>query len=111
LQFSGDEPERATLLRQYLPLDADRTYHLRWQIESRFIDIPSGMTWHLQPVETLAEPDLQSGDLAQSSPGEWQFRVPSGAGLYRLALEYARPLGHPRATGTVILKSVHADPE
>ncbi len=109
LQFSGDEPERAVLLQQYLPLDAGRTYDFRWQIEPRLTDIPSGLTWHLRPVENLAEPGLLSGDLAQSGSEGWQFRVP-GAGLYLLTLEYARPLGHPRARGTFILKSVYSNP-
>jgi hypothetical protein len=111
IQFSGDQPERGTLLWQYLPLDAGRTYDFRWKIESRLSDSPSGLTWHLQPVETSPVAELVSSDLAGLTPQAWQVRVPSGPGLYRLSLEYARPLGHSRARGTVVLKSVHSDPE
>ncbi len=111
IQFSGDEPENVTLLQQYLPLDPDRTYDFRWQVESRLADFPTGLTWHLQPAAPSGESDLVSGDLGQSSPQAWQFRVSSGTGLYRLSLVYARPLGHQRATGTVILKSVFCDSE
>ncbi len=111
IQFSGDQPERATLLEQYLPLNGDRTYQFRWNIESRLADSPSGLTWHLRPVESPAGFDLLSGDLTQPESEGWRFRVPSGAGIYRLSLEYARPLGHVRARGTVTLKSVYSDPE
>jgi hypothetical protein len=111
IQFSGDEPERATLLQQYVPLNSDRTYDFRWQMESQLTGFPSGLTWHLQPAGTSGGPDLQSGDFAQSGPQGWQFRAPSAAGLYRLSLEYARPFGQSRARGTVIMKSVYFNPE
>jgi tetratricopeptide (TPR) repeat protein len=111
IQFSGDEPQRAILLCQFVPLDANRTYDLRWRVESRLPDLPSGLTWHLQPVDGVGGPDLFSDDLVQTSQQGWQFRAPSGTELYRLSLEYARPLGHPRATGAVVIRGVSANLE
>jgi hypothetical protein len=111
IEFSGDEPERATLLQQYVPLDPDRTYDVRWQMESRLRDAPSGLRWRLQPVGVSAGSDLVSGDLAQSDLQGWQFRLSSGAGLYRLSLEYARPFGYARKTGTTILRAVYSGSE
>lgn len=111
IQFSGDEPEHAHVLQQAVPLDANRTYDFGWHVESRLTALPSGLTWHLQPVERVGGPDLFSGDLVQTSQQGWQLRVASGTGLYRLSLEYARPLGHPRATGIVLIKGVYASAE
>jgi hypothetical protein len=108
IQFSGDQAERATLLSQVVPLDANRAYDFRWHVESQLADLPSGLVWHLQSVDGAGSPGLLSGDLVQTSQQGWQFRAPFGTGLYRLGLEYARPLGHPRATGTIVIKDVHS---
>lgn len=111
IQFSGDEPERANVLQQVVPLDVNRTYNLRWDVESRLADLPSGLRWHLQSVEGVGGPDLLSGDVVQTKNQGWQFRLPSGTGLYRLSLDYARPLGHSRATGAIVIKGVYANTE
>jgi len=111
IQFSGDEPEHAQILQQSVPLDANRTYNLRWDVESKLPDLPSGLTWRLQSVGGMGGSDLLSGDLVQTNKQGWQFRVPSETGLYRLSLDYARPLGHSRATGTIVINGVYANPE
>jgi tetratricopeptide (TPR) repeat protein len=109
LQFSGEEPEHCTILRQFLPMEAGHSYTFRWQVESRLLDLPSGLTWHLVPVtKGAATFDLISGDLALSQSEGWRLRAPAGSQLYLLTLEYERPLGHLRAKGTVLLKSVDA---
>ncbi len=111
LTFSGNEPERCTVLRQYLPLQAGRNYLFEWQAESELLDTPSGLTWHIKPVASAEGSDLTSGDLAASQSHNWQLRSPLHAELDLLTLDYARPLGHLRAKGAVVLKSVSATAE
>jgi len=106
VQLSGDEPERCTLLQQYIPLQAGREYTLSWQAESRLIDMPSGLSWKLTPVAQREQASLSSGDLSAAERQDWRFRAPLHASLYLLSLEYGRPLGHLRARGTVTLRSV-----
>ncbi len=111
LQFSGDEPEQCSILEQYIPLEANRTYDLRWRVQAALAEEPSGLSWHLVPVKQGGTPEILSGDLGTTGSGEWRFRTPAAAGLSRLTLEYARPLGHVRTRGTVLLKSVSSNPE
>ncbi len=106
LQFSGNEPQHCLVLQQYLPMEAGRTYRLEWQANPIPGDALSGLTWHLRPVGDGAGPGLESSDLGLSPSGSWNVRARLGAELYRLTLEYARPLGQLRANGTFILKSV-----
>ncbi len=106
LQFSGDEPESCTLLQQYIPLEAGREYTFGWRVESRLIDMPSGLTWRLKPVPDGERAGFSSGDLSITQREGWRFRAPLQSNLYLLSLEYRRPLGHLRATGTVTLRSV-----
>ena len=106
MQLSGDEPERCTLLQQYIPMEAGREYTLAWQVESRLMDRPSGLIWRLTPVAQREQASLSSGDLSAAERQDWRFRAPLQANLYLLSLEYGRPLGHLRARGTVTLKSV-----
>jgi hypothetical protein len=111
LQFSGDEPEQFIVLQQYVPLEAGRTYTLKWRINSQLPDTLSGLTWHLRRVSPPPDPGQISGDLASASSSEWQFRGPLGGGLCRLMLEYSRPLGHLRAKGDLTLMDISARAE
>jgi hypothetical protein len=103
--FSGDEPDRVTLLRQFVVLEPRRTYRLDWQAEADGIPSPAGLHWHIYPVLPGWPQDLQSGDLLGSGP-HWEFRLGESAAASMLALEYARPLGTTHATGTVRLRTV-----
>lgn len=111
LQFSGNEPERCAVLQQYVPMEAGRTYSIGWQASSIPGDTLSGLRWHLRPVGKAPEFDLASSDLGLTQSGSWTVRAPQGSELYLLTLEHARPLGHLRAKGTFILKSVSASVE
>ena len=111
LQFSGDEPERCLLLQQYIPLEANRTYDLRWRLQTVLAEEPSGLRWHIRPVTLSPGDEILSGDLGAKGSSEWKFRAPTGGGLSLLTLEYARPLGHLRTRGTVMLKSVSSNVE
>ncbi len=103
--LSGNQPEDCILLRQYVPLERNRSYRLQWQAEGQALDSPSGLAWHLYPVPNPKALDWTSSDLLAQPAPAGQFQ--SGAGdLYLLTLEYTRPLGSIRATGTAILRSV-----
>lgn len=111
VHFSGNEPEHCVVLQQYMPMEAGRRYSFRWQATSIPSDTLSGLTWHLRPVGNAVELGLVSSDLGLSPSGNWTVRAPQGSELCLLTLEYARPLGHLRASGTFILKSVSASVE
>lgn len=111
LTLSGSEPERCSLLQQYVPLQPDRAYHLQWQAEAHGIDPPSGFSWRLSPVPGNSQINLGSGDLLAPSVRAWNFTSPRGTDLFRLTLDYIRPFGKTLATGTVDLRSVSLTPQ
>lgn len=106
ITFSGTQPEHCVLLQQYVPLDPSRSYHLHWQAESREIQSPSGLAWHLSPIPNKKQAAPAATDLLNSSEQMWDFTPPANASLYLLTLEYTRPLGSVRATGDVTLRRV-----
>ena len=111
LQFSGEEPERCSILEQYIPLEANRMYNLRWRLQAALAEEPSGLSWRISPVKQGVPGEMVSGDLGTTGAGEWKFRTSAASGISRLTLEYSRPLGHLRTRGTVLLKAVSSNPE
>jgi hypothetical protein len=104
--FSGNQPEHCVLLQQYIPLEANRGYRLRWKADGQGIEMPSGLAWHVHPVSDERRIDLAGGDLLAGSQGTWQFSVPAGANLSLLTLEYSRPAGSVRIAGVLTLQGV-----
>jgi len=104
--LSGSQPEHCVLLQQYVPLDPNRSYRLEWQTSAQGIASPSGLAWHLHPVQSNLHSDLAGGDLLASSSGTWDFQAPPGAEVFLLTLEYSRPLGNILASGSFHLRSV-----
>ncbi len=111
LEFSGDEPESCVVLQQFLPMEPGRKYKLLWRIRSGLLERISGLTWRLRPAGKLAEPGIASHDLSLSQTAGWEFRAPAGAQIDELTLEYARPLGHLRARGVVVLEAISSAAE
>jgi len=96
--FNGQQPEATEVLRQFLHLQAGRSYVLRW--ESRTSGFPSrtGLEWRV-------------GDQTGSVPSheDWsqnEFRFIARADWPVLSLNYQRPTGEPRAEGYVELRHV-----
>ncbi len=106
IEFSGNEPESCVLLRQYVPVQPGGVYDFSWKAEPELAETPSGLTWHLRSVPGDAESAPASPDLAKAN--KWETRVPANSHLAVLSLEYVRPLGHLRARGAVVLKTVEA---
>lgn len=105
ITLSGDEPEHCLLLQQYIPLDPGRAYHLAWHAEGHSLEVPTGISWQVHPVESGTAVQLRAGDVLEGADASWDFRAPSSdVGL--LTLEYDRPLGKVRANGSVTLRSV-----
>lgn len=111
LTLSGDEPERCVLMQQYIPLEANRAYHLQWRAETQTLDAPSGIAWHVHSTHAGGGTDLAGGDILAANPGTerggaWDFQSPSISDVCLLTVEYGRPLGKLRANGTITLRSV-----
>jgi tetratricopeptide (TPR) repeat protein len=92
ITFSGDQPEHCVLLQQYLPLQVDAGYLLKWQAKSS--ETVPGLVWHLQG---RASEDLFA------SPAAWPIQAANAAQPFLLSLEYTRPAGQVRSAGEVTL--------
>ncbi len=108
LTLSGMEPDHCSLLQQYLPLQPNRSYRFEWHAETQGLETPTGLSWHL--YGRGSEPRPSASDLL-SSQQTWNFTSGDGQ-LFRLVLEYSRPLGSTLANGTVRLRalSLHQQP-
>ena len=80
-------------------------YRLEWRAVTKNLEAPSGFAWHISPVPNPADLDISSEDLVKSSAMTWEFRAPLSA-LCLLTLEYRRPVGTIRATGSLVLQNV-----
>jgi hypothetical protein len=105
LTFSGDEPESCVLLREYIPVEPGREYRMQWNALPDRIETPSGLAWHVRPVGSAAAAQIVSSDILALPQPSWRFKAPA-AKLCLLTLEYARPSGTVRASGSVNLQSV-----
>jgi hypothetical protein len=97
--FSGMQPESCELLRQYVGIRAGKRYLLRW--ESR--GIGSGIAWRAG----AATAPLRAGD--NWTPGQLSFVAAQDSGV--IALFYNRPIGEPRAEGSVELRHIAIEAE
>ena len=87
--LNGRQPERAVLLAQTLNLAPGR-YQLHWN--ARTSDLNNGLEWRVSGARAA----LNSGALSFSAHG----------GFIELQLVYQRPLGEPRAEGSVELRGI-----
>jgi hypothetical protein len=94
VSFNGMQPESCELLRQYVGIQSGRRYLLRW--ESR--GIASGIAWHAGVVNA----PLRASD--DWTPGQLAFVATRDSSS--IALFYHRPLGEPRAEGSVELRHI-----
>ena len=91
VSLSGDQPEHCVLLRQFVPLARGGAYTLEWRAVTQI----NGLAWHVEK---------QSADLLATG-ARWQFQAPASE-VAVLSLEYDRPPGRVRESGTVTLESV-----
>jgi len=105
LTLSGEQPESCILLREYIPVEPGREYRMRWRAIPDRIETPSGLAWHVRPVGSAGAAGAVSGDILAAQRSVWRFKAPAEK-LCLLTLEYARPPGTVRASGSVTLQSV-----
>jgi tetratricopeptide (TPR) repeat protein len=106
LSLSGEQPESCVLLRQYIPVEPGREYRMQWNATADRMESPSGLAWHLRPIGSAGAAEIVSGDILGPHAPAWFFKTPAAAKLCALTLEYVRPPGTVRASGSVTLQSV-----
>jgi hypothetical protein len=105
ISLSGAQPDHCVLLQQYVPAEPGAPYLLGWRASTRDLSKESGLSWRLHPVHSSTTADLTSADLLAEPPA-WKFRAPDNAKGFLLSLEYTRPLGTLRSSGTINLQDV-----
>lgn len=105
IDFSGDQPDPCTLLVQWVPLSARKTYTVRWSAKAESADAQADLTWHVRTG--VGQPVAASLPFSQSG-GKWTFSSPPQDGAFVLSLEYARQTGYTRAEGSLLLSEITA---
>ncbi len=106
IELSGDQPENCAILQQWVPVGPGMHYRLQWKFESRGFSGSSGLFWHLRgPNLNLTSPDLVS-----QTSSAWDFGTPLGLHNGLLTLEYSRPLGETKSSGSLSLQQVSLAP-
>ena len=106
-EFSGEEPDSFLLLKQTVPMKAQRNYVLAVDYESSGIAPGSGLEWQVIDPRTgavLARTASLSAE--QGGSASARFAAPEGADFVSLALFYHRQPGTVRVEGKLALKKV-----
>jgi hypothetical protein len=108
--FTGDEPEQLPLLSQFVALTPDRVYRFSCEMRVQGTEQVDGL--HVQ----LRTMNGHIADIPLTINGKWhtvtgEFRVPSGATLYQLVIDYERPDGEVRLGNPILLESPHLEIE
>lgn len=111
VEFSGSEPESCAIAEQTIALKPGN-YTLGYTYETINIASGTGIQWQI--VDTRSQSilatssDLSSDELEDAT---LKFSVPQGVSLLRLRLIYQRALGTSHIAGTLLLRSVHIQPQ
>jgi tetratricopeptide (TPR) repeat protein len=109
ISFGGRQPEACRLLQQFVVLEPNHRYRLKWTAESDRIAKDSGFQWRLLPVSErgpIETSDLVSPDLlGLTDTGTWDFSAPAQP-LNLLILDYTRRPGTVRPDGELSLSGV-----
>jgi len=113
ISFDGKQPEASRLLQQFVVLEPNRRYRLKWSADSERIAKNSGFQWRLLPVSKegpAVNSDLVSSDLLGLTEADtWEFTAPAQP-LNLLTLDYSRRLGTVRPEGELSLSAVSLSP-
>jgi hypothetical protein len=102
IELTGYQPENCELLRQWIPVGPSRRYRMQWKVESSGLTNPAGLIWRIR----AGNADLGSPDLLSDHSSGWEFQTPSKTEIASLSLEFQRPLGHIKSSGSLRLQSV-----
>ena len=106
LTFSGMQAEAAEPLLQFVRVEEDAAYQLRYSYRNSDIGAESGLAWCVTGMngERIAESrELTPGETAD---GIMPFVTPPGCRVVRLSLEYRRRPGTTRIAGYLVLRGV-----
>ena len=106
IELSGKQPQRATLLQQFVPLLPNRRYRLVYAYDTSDLKDPTGLRWALSQLsgkEDAASPPVRANIAGSDS---FEFVTSSNTDLLRLSLEYAREPGSMRSEGVLTLRYV-----
>jgi hypothetical protein len=110
LTFTGGQPERCEPLTQFVPVQENQAYELRFRYRTSGISPGAGPRWQLVDgfgSSVIAESEALSSQ--DSAEGLVRFMTPAGCRLLRLALAYQRAPGTTRIEGYVVLRDVRLD--
>ena len=105
LQLSGEEPEHSSLLRLWLPVVHGRSYAMSWVSDAQGMPTEAGFRWTLH----AATAELHSPSLIASHA--WSFVYDGPTQMALLTLDYDRPWGQTRASGSLNIRSVTLQPK
>jgi hypothetical protein len=107
LTFSGRQPERCEVLAQFVPVEENRTYNLRYRYHTSGIAAGTGLAWRISGANGSGSFG-EGRDLSAEEEREdvVSFVTPAGCRLVRVSLVYQRSLGTTRIAGYVVLRSV-----
>jgi hypothetical protein len=106
LTFSGMQPESADPLVEYVRVEENRSYQLKYGYRSSGIEANSGLAWRVVSLEGAA---IASGEeLSSDDPADRRmtFVIPPACRMVRLSLTYRRRPGTTRIAGYVVLRGV-----
>jgi hypothetical protein len=110
VSFTGKQPERHLLLQQLVPVMAGRAYRLAYSARGPAALGQTGVWWVVSDPHggLIASAELRVDDDSWGTGGV-SFRVPPGAELVRLSLEYRRPHGSTRMEGDLWLRQLRVE--
>lgn len=107
IELTGYQPESCELLHQWIPVAASRRYRMQWKAESNGLTNPAGLIWRIR----AGSADLRSPDLLSNHASGWEFQAPSKTEIASMSLEFQRPLGYTKSSGSLRLESVTIEAE
>jgi hypothetical protein len=110
LTFSGGQPESCEPLAQFVPVQENGAYELKFAYRTSGVAAGAGPRWRVADAcgaKTIAEGAPLSSE--STAYGRLGFVSPAGCRLVRLALVYQRAPGNTRFDGYLVLEDVRLD--
>ncbi|HYP12284.1 MAG TPA: hypothetical protein VEQ63_00045 [Bryobacteraceae bacterium] len=113
LEFSGNQPQKALLLYQLVPVLSGRTYKLRIKYQTSELAGPTGLALAVESLAPKPSPPIALTAFEPSDAGTAtaSFAVPEDEDLIRVALRYVRAPGTVRISGVLALNSADLELE
>jgi hypothetical protein len=106
LTFSGRQPERCEVLVQYVPVQENRNYELKFLYRTSEIAAGTGLNWRITELNGGSLGEGRDLSTEREIQDQVSFGAPAGCRLVRVSLVYQRSLGTTRIAGFVVLRSI-----